>query len=230
MATVVPRQTVLPGVTPEKRKRGRPKGKTAVPVTRDENGRWGGARTPPDPERHPVILDVEGRVEYVASLMMVNKWKRSRTRIELSARWGVAGSTIQDYSAEANRLIDRHIKDQRSSLASSMIGVLRKIARQPPMMPGDTGAAVRAAEALLKVTGYAEPEEDKSRASTVQIIQVGPGQACTSPAMQGLVAGLLPQKRPHGSDQSETTPADAISVASSVDSLEGPTRSADSDP
>lgn len=160
----------------------------------------GDARTPRDPMQHPMIAEVADRVDYIAELMLADRWRSSRTKLELAERWGVTGSTVQNYSGEAGRLISTAIKDRRAAIAHGSIEELERIARMPIVMPGDAAAKVQALRALLKASGYEQPEEDKTRASTVQVVQVGPGEALTSPAMRSLVAGIGAAKKDDSED------------------------------
>ncbi len=173
------------------------------PVTRAK-GSWGEARTPRNPERHPVLTTVEERVEYVMGLMIQGKWYRHRTKLELSERWGVKPVTVQDYSVEASRAVDKALKESRAEVASLAVSVLARIARAKPKMPGDRAASKGAADSLLRFSGYAEPEEDKERANTLQI--VAPGSRVTSPVFKALLGLHEGQEEPSEGGEAKAAP------------------------
>lgn len=134
---------------------------------------------------HPVLESVNDRVEYIADLMRADRWHTRRTKLELASTWGVAESTVQNYSAEAGRTIADAIQERRASIAHRAIDRLENLAKDCAAsgVPGDAGAAAKANELLLKVAGFAEPEEDKNRPTT--IVQVG--QVVASPVFSGLM-------------------------------------------
>lgn len=165
--------------------------KPAPSVTRKHS--WGEAKFPRNPMQHPMCHTVEERVEHIMGLMLRGKWYRHRSKLELADRWGVQPDTIQSYSVEASRAVDKTLKESRAEVASLAVHTLARIARAKSKMPGDRAAAKGAADSLLRFSGYDQPEEDKSRESTVRIVQEG--QVATSPAMQGLVAGLMARPR-----------------------------------
>jgi len=131
---------------------------------------------------------VPERIEYIAGLMADDVWNERTTKIlrrALAAKWGVAESTILNYSTEAGRSIDEAIKERRAPIAARAIERLELLAETcaDSTIPGDSGSAVRANEILLKVTGYSEPEEDKKKSPTTVVVV---GQVGTSPAMKAL--------------------------------------------
>jgi hypothetical protein len=154
-------------------------------------------RTVPDsraresqPMLHPVIESVPERVDYIARLMSEQKWTPHSTRLrqkELAAAWGVEESTVRNYSTEAGRQLASALAEHRAAYAQRAIDRLEEDAEtfRGSGIPGDAGAAVRCNEVLLKATGFAEPEEDKGRATT--LIQVG--QVVTSPVFASLLNG-----------------------------------------
>ncbi len=139
------------------------------------------------PIDHPALTEVTARVEYIATLMERGVWHSRRTKRELSEVWEQKESTIQNYSAEAGRSLEAGLREGRVARAHRAAERLERIAIEcaGSSVPGDAGAAVRANEVLLKMTGYSEPEEDKQRGSTVVVL----GQLATSPAMRQLVSG-----------------------------------------
>jgi hypothetical protein len=171
-----------PGVAEQPKKGGRYQGtRPAIPDSR--------ARVAL-PASHPDIDSVTDRIEYIAGLMADDVWNERTTKLlrrALAAQWGVAESTILNYSTEAGRSIDEAIKERRAVVASRAIERLEllAVACADSTIPGDSGSAVRANEVLLKVTGYSEPEEDKSRPTT--LIQIG--QRVSSPVFAGLLNG-----------------------------------------
>lgn len=220
------------GEPPKRAKGKRGKPQTHPKLTRndiDAKRGKGDCGTPRNPMQHPMLEDVQQRVQYIADLMVKDRWFRSRSRLELMERWGVCEQRIKDYAAEAGRSIDDYLKEMRPSVAEFAFRKLKKVAKIPLALPGDAAAVVRASEVMLKASGYAEPEEDRSRPSTVQVINIGPGQACTSPAMQSLVSAVLTVGTPDGSSSVEGAPAHALPAQGSDDALAERAGSADAD-
>jgi hypothetical protein len=143
-------------------------------------------------------------VHYVADLMAALTWNERTSRRmqrELAEAWGVAPSTIRNYSAEANRAIQDAIIERRGPVAQRAIDRIEKIGgmdiMQAKFVPGLAGAIVHANEVLLKMTGYSEPDEDKFRPSTLAVV----GQIVTSPVFTGLLNGGAKQ---HANGKEET--------------------------
>jgi len=119
-------------------------------------------------QRHPALESVTERVHYVADLMAAALWnERTSRRLqrELGQRWGVSPSTIRNYSTEASRAIQDAIIERRAAIAQRAMDRLEKIGGvdiATPGIPGLAGAVVHANELLLKISGFAEPDEDKA--------------------------------------------------------------------
>jgi len=139
---------------------------------------------------HPKLDSVSDRVQYILGLMSEGIWNEKTTRhltASIGKTWGVAVSTVQNYSSEAHRSIDDVLRSRRAEIALRRIHRLEKISDNEALMytPGNAGAVVRANEVLLRAVGYAEPEEDKERANTLQIVPAG-GRV-TSPVFKALL-------------------------------------------
>lgn len=136
---------------------------------------------------HPVFETVDERVAYIRELMATRVWTPETTgelQEALAKRWGVAEPTIRGYSRDAGRMIRELVREEAGVHALLALDTLADICRaKNSPIPGDKNAARGAAGDLLKFAGLAEPEEDKGRGATVQVI----GTVITSPAMQALV-------------------------------------------
>lgn len=60
------------------------------------------------PQRPATVAE---RVAYIADMMRDLRWKRGKTAYELAKVWGVSPSTIENYSAEANRKVCAEVTD-----------------------------------------------------------------------------------------------------------------------
>lgn len=143
----------------------------------------------------PVLATVEERVDYIALLMVENVWSDHTTREcqhRLSEVWGLDTRTIRTYSAEASRKLHASAREEGGWRATVALRALTEVAERGSygMKAGDMSASVMASEKLLKFAGLLEPEEDKSRPTT--LIQVG--QVVTSPVFGALLAGHEPKK------------------------------------
>lgn len=142
---------------PEKTDSALPSGDTAPEVSTDDGRAM----------RHPFVVGALERVHYVADLMAAGLWNERTSRrmqLELSLRWGVATSTVRNYSTEASRSIQNAIIERRAAVAQRAIDRLEKVGGlniATPGIPGLAGAIVHANEVLLKLSGFAEPEQDK---------------------------------------------------------------------
>lgn len=142
---------------------------------------------------HPVLATVEERVDYIASLMVEQIWTDETSRelqLGLGACWGltVDGTgcpTVRGYSAQASRALHARAREDGGRYATLALQSLATVATKGKnsYLPGDKGAAVSASKELLKYAGLAEPEEDKSKPTTVVVV----GQIATSPAMRMIV-------------------------------------------
>ncbi len=153
-----------------------------------------------------MLADVTARTEYIADMMQAGTWHSRRSPRELGKVWDVAESTIRNYSAEAGRSLEAGLKEERVARAvraADRLELLAITCANSPL-PGDAGAAVRANELLLRMTGFAEPEEDKARQTT--LVQIG--QVVTSPVFKGLLAGHE-AKRLNGETEEHSQPDDA---------------------
>lgn len=164
--------------------------------------------------RHPYIESVTDRIHYVADLMAAAVWnERTSRRLQnqLGVVWDVSPSTIRNYSAEAGRSIRESIIERRSAVAQRAIDRLERIGGQDMKqnIVGLPGAIVHANELLLRATGYAEPEEDKQRPTT--LIQIG--QIVASPVF----SSLINQPPPKQIIDAESTTNDAEDLGPSQD-------------
>lgn len=144
---------------------------------------------------HPVLETVDDRIDHIRELMATRVWTPETTgelQEALSKRWGVAEATIRGYSTAASRMIRDVARDLGGMYALTALDTLAQIAEQAKdsPIPGDKNAARGCAQDLLKFAGLLEPEEDKSRPTT--LIQVG--QVVTSPVFGALLAGHEPKK------------------------------------
>jgi hypothetical protein len=107
-------------------------------------------------------------------------------------------------------MIREAARDMSGVYAMQALSTLAHIAEHAKDSPinGDKNAAVNASEKLLRYAGLAEPEEDKGRGTTVQVVQIG--QVGTSPAMQ-LLVGNRPAELIES--QHESTPKGANGAA-----------------
>ncbi len=131
---------------------------------------------------HPYVEGVTAREEYIIELMALGTWHTRHTKRELAAAWGVSESAIQNYSAVAGRLLKSAIRESAASEAFQAMNRLKEIAveNQRSRNPLLVSVAKAANDSILKMTGFAEPDEDKQQAPTVQVLI---GQHATSPAM-----------------------------------------------
>jgi hypothetical protein len=139
---------------------------------------------------HPVFETVDERIAYIRELMVSDVWTPETTGVlqeALSKRWGLAEPTIRGYSRDSSRMIREVARDMGGLYAITALNTLSSVAMNgaDSHIPGDKNAAVNASEKLLKFAGLAEPEEDKSRPTT--LIQVG--QVVASPVFGALLAG-----------------------------------------
>lgn len=155
---------------------------------------------------HPLLEKTSERVFYVADLMAANVWNERTSRrlqAELASAWSVAPSTVRNYSAEASRAIQGAIIERRASVAQRAIDRLERIAAiditKAAPVPGLAGAVVHSNEILLKMTGFAEPDEDKFRPTTI----VATGAVVTSPVFAALLTNGAKQ-HVNGKEQSRT--------------------------
>jgi hypothetical protein len=175
---------------------------------------------------HPLLESTAERVQYVADLMAANAWnERTSRRVqrELSAAWGVEPSTVRNYSAEAGRAIKSAIVERLAASAQRAMDNLERIAsidimKAPRNIPGLAGAVVDSNKAILKMTGFAEPDEDKFRPTT--LVQLG--QVVTSPVLSALLSG---GKKQHVNGKEQSQGRHALGVAAEdADELPKPRR------
>lgn len=101
---------------------------------------------------------VADRVEYVVQLMHTGQWDGYPTRMALATAWGIAESTVRNYSAEAkHRLLgDPEEREQmRAALAGKAMEVLgdTQVTRHDLTGMRDNMAALRAIELTAKLMG-----------------------------------------------------------------------------
>jgi hypothetical protein len=118
-------------------------------------------------------------------------------QVSLASVWGLTTdstgcSAVRLYSAEASRNLHGKARERAGEYATIALQSLAYVAKnaRDSRLPGDKNAAVNASEKLLRYAGLAEPEEDKSRPTT--LIQVG--QVVASPVFGDLLAGHAPKK------------------------------------
>jgi hypothetical protein len=192
-----------------------------VSISKDPEKQAETKQAPAATREHPLLEKTSDRVHYVADLMAANTWnERTSRRLQndLAARWGVETSTIRNYSAEAGRSIKAAIAERMAATAQRAMDRLERIAaidilsaqtvtvrtksgktlQKIVNVPGLPGAVVHANEVILKMTGFAEPDEDKFRPST--LVQVG--QVVTSPVLTALLNGGKKQ-HVNGKEQSQ---------------------------
>lgn len=118
--------------------------------------RSGGDESIPDPPGPESKVDQ--RVEHCWLLMSRGLWRNYATRVELSAAWGVADTTIRDYAAEASRRL--RLEPEELDAAKVRHRLACEDLRQQALttfnevtgMP-DFGAALKATELAAKFEG-----------------------------------------------------------------------------
>lgn len=153
----------------------------------------------------PKLETVDEREDYIAMLMVEQVWTPHTSRdcqMVCGEAWGVAMTTVRDYSAAASRKLHARARDDGGMYAAIALRSMTTVAELgcTSDLPGDKNAAVNASEKLLKFAGLAEPEEDKSRPTT--LIQVG--QVVASPVFSGLLNGSARQLNGKGENGTAT--------------------------
>lgn len=147
---------------------------------------------------HPFIEKAADRVEYITSLMAERVWTPDTSRKlqkELSDAWGVAMSTVRNYSAEASHGMLADVRERRAELAKKAIETLVEVADSKVEMPGDRSAKVAASKILLEFAGLDKPDEDKIQKHVIADI----GEATPEKArevMKGLFGDVTPDGSP----------------------------------
>jgi hypothetical protein len=129
------------------------------------------------PSDIPELEDKSARVGWIVDRMRELSWPRwpesLKYRQRLAAAWGVAESTVRDYSAEAHRTVELDPVD-KSMVAEDIARTLDAIAQdalatvnEVTGLP-DYGSAIRALEAKAKFLG-AEPTKQVHVTGTVSL-------------------------------------------------------------
>jgi hypothetical protein len=171
--------------------------------------RWTHARARVRALEIPKLETVEEREDYIEALMVEGIWSDETTaecQWFCAKAWGVAESTIRNYSAGASRRYHGKAREEGGWRAARALRALTEVAENGASspIPGDKNAAVAASKELLKFAGLAEPEEDKQRPTT--LVQVG--QVVASPVFGALLNGSLQPKlngTHNGSSQTDGT-------------------------
>lgn len=126
---------------------------------------------------------VAERVAYIAEEMAELRWERKTAKV-LAEAWGVAESTVQNYSAEASRLVSGDADEARRDIT---VGA-RKLLREA--VDGSNMAGFRqVAEVWAMVSGAKAPEKHQIGA----LDPATPGKA--REVMAELFGGVTPETK-----------------------------------
>jgi hypothetical protein len=101
----------------------------------------------------PVPATVAERVAYIADLMERLEWNRGLAKV-IGASWDLAESTIQNYSAEASRLVCADADDARRDITAGCRELFKKAVRC-----NDPKGAKAVGELWADVAGAKAPEK-----------------------------------------------------------------------
>lgn len=151
--------------------------------------------------RHPVLTEVNDRVEYISDLMADGVYCPDTNRIirkDLAEAWGVAVGTIYGYAAEAHRTRLDVVRERRAEVATLAVNALIEVVRGSTGMPGDRAAKVNASKTLLEFAGLDKPDEDKIQRHLVAGLGAEATPAAASRIMADLFKAEGPAKLPGG--------------------------------
>jgi hypothetical protein len=97
---------------------------------------------------------VADRVTHIAGMMERFEWNGRQSLRELSVAWGVAESTVKNYSAEASRLVTGDVDEARRDIT---VGA-RKLLREA-VTAGDANGFRQVADIWASVSGAKAPEK-----------------------------------------------------------------------
>lgn len=114
-----------------------------------------GKRKPPKKLERPedVAPVVAARVDYCRRIMVADRWRTGKTARDLAAAWGVATSTVENYSAEASRAFrtpPELVEAARAALAERFHREYRRLRRL-----GENRSALVALELYGQYAGLA---------------------------------------------------------------------------
>lgn len=113
------------------------------------------------PLEHPECPEtVAERVHYVFGLMCQLEYVRGKTTNELSEKWGLAVSTIENYTAEASRRIYTDPETARFNITAGCQALFKDAVAR-----GDAKGARAVGELWANVAGAKSPELHKVDAS-----------------------------------------------------------------
>jgi hypothetical protein len=114
-------------------------------------------KTPPKGSRthaREVPETVADRVAVIADMMERLEWDGRKSLRSLSTAWGLAESTIKNYSAEASRLITGDAEEARRDITAGA----KKLLRQT-VTDGDANGFKQVATIWAEVSGAKAPEQ-----------------------------------------------------------------------
>lgn len=137
---------------------------------------------------------VPERVNAIADMMATLEWDGRKSIRKLSDAWGLAESTIRNYSCEASRLVTGDTEEARRDITAGCRKLFTDAVRE-----GDAKGARMVGELWAQVSGAKAPEKH----------QVGPLEEATPAKAREVMAGLFGQVTPDadqpggGTDSSE---------------------------
>jgi hypothetical protein len=110
------------------------------------------------------LKTVEERVEYIADLMGDLKWRRGKTSKALCEIWGVAKSTVENYSAEASRLVT---SDEATAKRDITAGARKLFVAAVEV--GDAKGAKAMGDLWAAISGAKAPDKHEHKVSSVTL-------------------------------------------------------------